>query len=89
MKYVQIKDYYGDYETQIIPLNFELIADKLLISKEKAMSRSRIKFRKLLANILTCFENGKPFVEYDDKGNKISEKYEVKINGFLIKIADK
>lgn len=66
MKYIRIKDYYCDYETQIVPLNYELIAD-----------------------ILTCFADNKPFVKYDNKGNKLSEKYEVKINGFLIKVIDK
>lgn len=89
MKYVRIKDYYCDYETQIIPLNYELIADKLLISKAKTMSTRRIKLRKLLLDILTCFANDKPFVKYDNNGNKLSEKYEVKINGFLIKVVDK
>ena len=89
MKYIRIKDYYCDYETQIVPLNYELIADKLLISKAKTMSARRIKLRKLLSDILTCFADNKPFVEYDNKGNKLSDKYEVKINGFLIKVVDK
>lgn len=89
MKYVRIKDYYCDYETQIVPLNYELIADKLLISKVKTMSTRRIKLRKLLSDILTCFADDKPFVTYDNNGNKLSEKYEVKINGFLIKVVDK
>lgn len=89
MKYVRIKDYYCDYETQIVPLNYELVADKLLIGKVKTMNTRRIKLRKLLADILTCFVDNKPFVEYDNKENKLSEKYEVKINGFLIKVIDK
>lgn len=89
MKYVRIKDYYCDYETQIIPLNYELIADKLLIGKVKTMSARRMKLRKLLSDVLTCFADDKPFVEYDNNGNKIFEKYEVKINGFLIKVIDK
>lgn len=89
MKYIRIKDYYCDYETQIVPLNYELIADKLLISKVKTMSARRIKLRKLLSDILTCFADNKPFVKYDNNGNKLSEKYEVKINGFLIKVVDK
>lgn len=89
MKYVRIKDYYCDYETQVVPLNYELIADKLLIGKAKIMSARRIKLRKLLSDILTCFADDKPFVEYDNNGNKLSEKYEVKINGFLIKVVDK
>ena len=89
MKYVKIKDYYCDYETQVVPLNYELIADKLLISKTKTMSARRIKLRKLLEGVLTCFADNKPFVEYDNKGNKLSETYEVKINGFLIKVVDK
>lgn len=89
MKYIQIKDYYGDYETRIIPLDFELIADKLLIGKTKTMNSRRIKLRQQLANVLTYFSDNKPFIEYDNKGNKVSEKYEVKINGFLIKVVDK
>lgn len=89
MKYIQIKDYYGDYETRIIPLDFELIADKLLIGKVKTMNSRRIKLRRQLADVLTCFSDNKPFVEYDDKENKVSDKYEVKINGFLIKVVDK
>lgn len=89
MRYVRIKDYYCDYETQIVPLNYELIADKLLIGKTKIMNARRIKLRKLLADILTCFADDKPFVKYDNNGNKLSEKYEVKINGFLIKVVDK
>lgn len=89
MKYVRIKDYYCDYETQIVPLNYELIADKLLISKAKTMSARRMKLRKLLSDILTCFADDKPFVEYDNNGDKLSEKHEVKINGFLIKVIDK
>lgn len=89
MKYVRIKDYYCDYETQIVPLNYELIADKLLIGKVKTMNVRRIKLRKLLTDILTCFADNKPFVKYGNKGNKLSEKYEVKINGFLIKVVDK
>lgn len=89
MKYIRIKDYYCDYETQIVPLNYELIADKLLISKTKTMSARRIKLRKLLSDVLICFADDKPFVEYDNNGNKLSEKYEVKINGFLIKVIDK
>lgn len=89
MKYIRIKDYYCDYETQIVPLNYELIADKLLISKVKTMSARRIKLRKLLSAILICFADDKPFVKYDNNGNKLSEKYEVKINGFLIKVVDK
>lgn len=89
MKYIQIKDYYGDYETRITPLDFELIADKLLISKAKTMNSRRIKLRQLLADVLTCFSDNKPFIEYNDKGDKVSEKYEVKINGFLIKVVDK
>lgn len=89
MRYVRIKDYYCDYETQIVPLNYELIADKLLIGKTKIMNARRIKLRKLLADILTCFADDKPFVKYDNNGNKLSEKYEVKINGFLIKMVDK
>lgn len=89
MRYVRIKDYYCDYETQTVPLNYELIADKLLISKTKIMNARRMKLRKLLADVLTCFEDNKPFVKYDNSGNKLSEKYEVKINGFLIKVVDK
>lgn len=89
MRYVRIKDYYCDYETQIVPLNYELIADKLLIGKTKIMNARRIKLRKLLADILTCFADDKPFVKYDNNGNKLSKKYEVKINGFLIKVVDK
>ncbi len=89
MKYIQIKDYYGDYETRIIPLDFELIADKLLIGKVKTMNNRRIKLRKQLADVLTCFADGKPFVKYDDNGNKLYRKHEVKINGFLIKVVDK
>lgn len=89
MRYVRIKDYYCDYETQIVPLNYELIADKLLIGKTKIMNARRIKLRKLLADILTCFADDKPFVKYDNNENKLSEKYEVKINGFLIKVVDK
>lgn len=89
MKYIRIKDYYCDYETRIIPLDFELVADKLLISKTKTMNSRRVKLRQLLADVLTCFSDGKPFAEYDDSGNKPAEKYEVKINGFLIKVVDK
>lgn len=89
MKYIQIKDCYGDYETRIIPFDFELIADRLLIGKTKTMNSRRIKLRQRLTDALTCFSDNKPFVEYDDKGNELSKKYEVKINGFLIKVVDK
>lgn len=89
MKYIQIKDYYGDYETRTIPLDFELVADKLLIGKTKIMNNRKVKLRQQLADVLTCFSDNKPFIECDDKGDKVSEKYEVKINGFLIKVIDK
>lgn len=89
MKYIQIKDYYGDYETRIIPFDFELIADRLLIGKTKTMNSRRIKLRQRLTDVLTCFSDNKLFVEYDDKGNELSKKYEVKINRFLIKVVDK